>query len=293
MPGRPLTFLLACLLAASAAPAFGIGPVGALFNRNPKIDPARVRQLAELVRTEPDEKKRRAALTELATADPRVHPEVIPALTGVLQRDSSPALRAAAAETIGRMNVVFPVAGLALEAAAAGDPIPAVRDAARQALWDYHLSGYRSAKGADGFAGQTAEPPLAPARPRVPVIAEPPAAVAPVVAARPPVVDTLPPVGPPPGPRVSLLAKMTGPRTILSSVPPHPNLTAEPPIARPAVRVVVLPTTPPEPPIRPHWPEPVRVVKPPPLALDLPPIVTPPDGPPRRPDAIPGVPLPK
>ena len=55
-----------------------MAPVGArgdgkgLFNRNAKIDPIRVRQLAEILRSDPDEKRRKAAILELGEADPRV-----------------------------------------------------------------------------------------------------------------------------------------------------------------------------------------------------------------------------
>jgi hypothetical protein len=61
-----------------------------------------------------------------------------------------------------------------------------------------------------------------------------------------------------------------------------------------------------EPPIRPYWPEPVAVGKPPPIALDLPSIVSPPgyipgvgpfpeptsEPPIRKPAASPGLPIP-
>ncbi|MBX9585383.1 MAG: HEAT repeat domain-containing protein, partial [Gemmataceae bacterium] len=146
------------------------GPAGAgMFERKPKTA-AQVKRLADGLRADGDEKRRRAAVAELREADPRVLPDVIPALVGVLQRDPSAAVRADAAEAIGSFKTAFPVAGAALEAAAEADPSAAVRDAAQQALWEYHLNGYRSLKGADGIAGQTAEPPLAkrPPKPTAP-----------------------------------------------------------------------------------------------------------------------------
>jgi protein TonB len=261
---------------AAPAPA-GDGP--GLFNRKPRMEPARVRQLTEIARTDADEKRRLAAVTELANADPRVHTDVIPALVAVVRKDASAAVRATAAEVIGRLPVVFPVAGAALETAAESDPSPAVREAAKQSLWEYHLLGYRSTRGSDGWARQTAEPPIArPAKPRPPVTAEPPpAAVVTVgVPPRPPVAPPVPVVGPPPGPRVALLAGFSDPRTVLSGSR-YPNVTVEPPIARPAGPVAPAPAPFAEPPILPRWPEPVTIGKPPPIALDLPPIVTPPD----------------
>src|SRR4051794_16853638 len=125
---------------------------GGFFHRKARLDPARVRQLVDIVRADPDEKKRAAAIVELTDADPRVQIEVIPALVAALRKDTSEIVRRASAEVIGRLNIIFPAAGLALEDAAIADPSGAVRGAARQALWEYHLLGYRSAKGGDAFA---------------------------------------------------------------------------------------------------------------------------------------------
>jgi hypothetical protein len=275
--GKPLALALLIGMGAATPTPAGDGP--GLFNRKQRVEPVRVRQLVEIARTDPDEKKRRAAVLELASADPRVHTDVIPALVAAVRKDASPAVRAAAAEVIGRVQVVFPVAGAALEAAAESDPAPEVREAAKQSLWEYHLLGYRSTKGADGWARQTEEPPIAkPAKPRPPVTTEPPAAV--VTVGAPPLPRPLPAppapvVGPPPGPRVALLTAFSDPRTVLSGSR-YPNLTVEPPIARPTGPTPLPPTPFAEPPILPRWPEPVTAGKPPPIALDLPPIVTPP-----------------
>jgi hypothetical protein len=266
-----------------AAPAAGWGDGGGLFGRKPKLDPARVRQLTEIVRLDPDEKRRKGAVLELAGADPRLQVEVMPALIAALRKDTAAPVRAAAAEVIGRFNVLFPTAGLALEDATEADPSPEVRGAAKQALWEYHLIGYRSARGAGGFAGQTAEPPIAgPARPPEPVTSEPPTAAAVTVLGPDPTpaLAPLPPVGPPPGPRVPVLPQPV--TTALLAVPPHPNLTVEPPLAKPPATPVSVPVATAEPPIRPRWPEPVTVGKPPPIALALPSIVS-------DPGSIPGV----
>lgn len=285
MTGTRLSLAIA-LGIGLAAPVAGWGEGGGLFNRKSRVEPARVRQLAEILRSDPDEKKRKAAVAELAETDPRLQLEVIPALTTALRKDSSAAVRGAAADVIGRFNVVFPIAGLALEDAMESDPSPAVRGAAKQALWEYHLIGYRSAKGSGGFAGQTAEPPIArPSKPAAPFTHEPP--TAPVVVAvgtvPTPTIAPLPPVGPPPGPRVSSIgAPLTGPSALLSGVPPHPNLTVEPPIAKPRAIPPTVPTATAEPPIRLRWPEPVIIGKPPPIALHLPPIVS-------EPGPMPGV----
>ena len=280
MIGTRLTLAIA-LGVGFAAPIAALGDGGGLFNRKMHVEPARVRQLAEILRSEPDEKKRKAAVAELAEADPRVHPDVIPALAAALRKDASAAVRLSAAEAIGRYKIVFPTAGLALEDAVESDAAASVRGAAKEALWEYHLVGYRSARGFDGFAGQTAEPPIAklPGPPE-PITSEPPTALASTVAVPTPTLAALPPVGPPPGPRAS--PAVTRPGSSLSAVPPLANLTVEPPRAKPLMAQVSMPTATTEPPIRLRWPEPITVGKPPPLAVHLPPIVT-------EPGPIPGV----
>lgn len=198
---------------------------------------AQVRTLVTTLRTDPDEKRRRAAVAELRDADPRTQADVIPALVATLQRDPVAHVRADAADALGSYRVVFPLAGSALEGAADSDPAPVVRDMAKQALWEYHLAGYRSTRGADGFHGQSPEPAIAakPA-PRPPVVLLPPtpavvpvrvelppipAAPTAVSAYRPPVVDDFP------------APAATGPRVIFTTAPPvRLNVTEEPPYAR-------------------------------------------------------------
>jgi hypothetical protein len=280
--------LLAAALAA-AVPITALADGPGIFRR-PRADQARVRVLAEVIRSEADEGKRKAAVLELAEADPRANPDVLPALLAAMKRDASAAVRATAAEVIGRFRVVFPTAGAALETAAETDPSRAVRDAAKQALWEYHLGGYRSAKGLDGVAAQTAEPPIAkPARPRpvATATAEPPLApVVPTVAAVP--VPRLPAVSPAlaaelrPGPRVLQLPGLDDPRQLLSTTTPTPSQTAEPPIAPRGDNWVPPPTTPEEPPFLARRPGTLRFGQQPKLIMELPPIVP-------HPGPIPGV----
>lgn len=252
-----------------ASPVFGQGGV---FSRKSRMEAGRVRQLTEIVRLDPDEKKRQAAIAELAGADPRNQLEVMPVISTALQKDASAAVRIAAAEAIGRYNVVFPMAGLALEVAAESDPSATVREAAKQSLWEYHLIGYRSVKGTGGIAGQTSEPPIAkPARLATPVTAEPP--IVPVVASLPPIGAPLPPVTEMPGPRVPLVSKLPRPLTLLSAVAPHPNLTVEPPRAASPIRTQSPAVLASEPPLNARWPEPSTVGTAPPIARFLPPIV--------------------
>jgi hypothetical protein len=306
-------FVLALTLAALAfAPtaAFG-GPL----KPKPKPDAARVRTLMETLKIDFDEKRRKAAADELGAADPRQFPEVATALTTALQKDASASVRAEAAQSLGQLDQVFPMAGVALEGAAAGDSSPLVRLAAKHALWDYHLNGYRSPKGFDGAAAQTVEPPIAaPAGPRpvVALVPAPPPPTAPLIPAAAPV---LPPVAPPVsraassplalpiGPRIfrpALLADLVpsnlrpAPRpSPISGPPPILNITGEPPLAkRPAVALpfpppptssVPPPVAVPPPPSMPRAPDYVPTL--PPFRPDLPSVVLPPD-------ATPYVPLP-
>jgi hypothetical protein len=286
-------FILAILFATFATTSTEAGP-GSLFNRKPKTDAGKIRLLVETLKSDPDEKKRAAAADELGGSDVRLNPEVVTALVHAIQKDSSALVRAEAAESIGQLNQVFPLAGLALESAAESDSSPAVRGAAKQALWEYHLIGYRSAKGADGIVGQTPEPPIASppgARPAVALIPAPPVPVAPPapqLPAPPPSQPVLPPIAPLPGPRLPLPNVLPGPRmavrTMLNPAPPPVlNLTTEPPIAkRPHVPTAPpsTPITPPqslEPPIRDTFIPPSYTPTLPPFKPDLPPVVPPPN----------------
>jgi len=262
-----------------------------LFNRKSRPDQSRVRFLAELLRTEPDEKKRKAAVNELAEADPRAHPEVMPALVAALKKDAA-AVRAAAAEVIGKFKTTFPLAGAALESIAESDPDPTVRSAAKQALWDYHLNGYRSPKVGEAGVGQTSEPPLAYANTaRVsPTVVPTPTAMRPsaVTSTSPklPEITPLPstvvvvPVGII-GPRAELFEGLNTPRRMLS-LPLRPTFTSEPPLAKRPAKWVPPPVTATEPPIFIRRPELGTFQAAPVLIFELPAIVP-------HPGPLPGV----
>ena len=120
----------------------------------------KVKGLLEALRTEPDEKKRLAAIEEISGYDPRTHVDVLPALVASVKQDPSAGVRATAAEAIGELKPVNQTAGVALEQTSTNDPSESVRKAAQQALWQYHLNGYRS-QGSNPSLPQTSEPPLA------------------------------------------------------------------------------------------------------------------------------------
>jgi hypothetical protein len=307
------------------ATAFVVAPLHAgpgLFKK--KTDPARVSTLIETLKSDPDEKKRKSAADELGGADSRLNPEVAAVLVVALQKDPSAAVRMEAAESLGQLGQVFPVAGQTLESAAMNDSSPLVRLAAKRALWEYHLGGYRSPKGADGVATQTIEPPIAsPTGPR-PVVAFVPAPAPPVVTPTPvaPLVPQLPPASAPsgsqwptiaitgPGPRIfrhSVFADLF-PGSRLVNRPANPaappsmlNATNEPPRAkRPPVTIPPFPepswappptlTVVPKP--LPPLPRPDYVPTLPPFQPDLPSVVLPPDveDPKAEPPALPKIP---
>jgi hypothetical protein len=225
---------LLVLFVAVAAPRADAAP---FWLKGKGKSDSQVRQIVTTLKADPDEKRRRAAVAELKEADPRTQTDVVPALTATLQRDPVAQVRADAAEVLSSYRVVFPLAGAALETAAETDPSLSVRDMAKQALWEYHLLGYRSSRGADGFHGQTPEPPVA-ARPlpRPPVVLLPPVptvvparvelprvpAPTAVSAYRPPTADEFP----------APIAE-GGPRVVFTTAPPFRlDLTKEPPFAR-------------------------------------------------------------
>jgi HEAT repeats len=118
----------------------------------------------ETLKSDIEEKRRVAAAEFLRTTDPRLNADVIPTLTNSLQQDPSALVRASVAESLGRLKPTSQSAGAVLEQTVAADPSEAVRKAAQQALWQYHLNGYRSSS-ANAAIPQTAEPPLAKPKP--------------------------------------------------------------------------------------------------------------------------------
>jgi len=240
-----VSLVLLSLASPAAAGIFGRG--------KPKSDPAmRVPELLIQLKTDKDEAKRTAAAEELRQYDPKAYPEIMATLIDALSKDMSPAVRSEVATSIGKLRPISQQAGYALEQATANDGSMRVRMSARQALWQYHLVGYRSGKPTEMSA-----PPAAP------VVAAAPAPSAPAGTTRvtqrvaagqfretpePPLAEPLPapattaPASPPPQPR--------GPANpSKSSNPPRPIAPPPPP---PVTRKLV---TPPPPPVVPSPPQ--------------------------------------
>jgi len=157
--------LLVPLVLAAMAPT---APAG-IFSRKPKPNPAeRVPELLIQLKSGQDEGQRMAAAEELRQYDPKSFPDLIPGLIDALGRDNSPAVRSEAASSLGRLRPISQQAGYALEQAQNNDAAVRVRLAARQALLQYHIVGYRAGKPQDapmtgGSPNSTAAAPAGPA----------------------------------------------------------------------------------------------------------------------------------
>ena len=159
--------LVAAVAAVLAGPATARDFPFGLFKKKAKAEPTagRAKQVSATLVGSPDEAARKQAAEELRSLDPRSNAEVFPALIGALQKDPSPAVRVAAADSVGKLKPVYQPAGMVLEAVAKADPDPAVREAAQNALFQYHLGGYTTPVGPR--PATTPEPPVA-AKPTVP-----------------------------------------------------------------------------------------------------------------------------
>jgi HEAT repeats len=130
----------------------------------------------DTLRSDPEEKKRKAAAENLASVDPRTTIELMPTLNAAMQQDPSATVRATVIDTVGKLKPINQESGAILELVVVSDPVEGVRKSAQAALWQYHLNGYR-ATSLTSPGSQTAEPPLA--KPKAP-----PTAVAPTLVSK-------------------------------------------------------------------------------------------------------------
>jgi hypothetical protein len=138
--------LVPLVLAALVSPASA-----GIFTRKTKPSPTeRVPELLLQLQTSQDEVQRTAAAEELRQYEAKEFPKIIPALIDALNRDASPAVRAEAANSLGKLRPISQQAGYALEQSQNTDAAMRVRLAARQSLWQYHLVGYRGGNSPDG-----------------------------------------------------------------------------------------------------------------------------------------------
>jgi hypothetical protein len=133
--------LVLLLLIAVASPA----PAGIIFGRKKKAPPTeRVPELVTILKTDGDENKRLEAVDELRQYDAGSFPTIVPTLIEALLNDRKPAVRAEAAQSLGRLRPVSQEVGQALEQALHNDSSMRVRLQARSSLLQYHWSGYHS-----------------------------------------------------------------------------------------------------------------------------------------------------
>src|SRR5436853_119962 len=110
---RCFRFVLALVLpAALALPA----PAGIIFGKHAKPNPTeRVPQLVGTAKNDQDDEKRAGAVKELRDYDPAAFPDIVPVLIDVLQHDPKPAVRAEAAQSLGKLRPIAQEVGAALE----------------------------------------------------------------------------------------------------------------------------------------------------------------------------------
>lgn len=147
------------LLALLFAP---LTPSHAGLFRKSKPEPAKyVPMLIQVLKEDTEEQNRVRAAEELREYDPKNFPDILPALTEALTNDPSFKVRAESAESLGKINLVSPKSGYALEQSQKYDSAKSVREASRAALLQYRVRGYRSGKESETTSTQTQEPPLA------------------------------------------------------------------------------------------------------------------------------------
>src|SRR5262249_24186660 len=129
------------LAAALARPA-GAGIIFGRKGKKPPTPAERVPELIVTVKTDRDENKRAKAAEELRQYDPAAFKDIVPVLIDVLLNDKKPAVRAEAAQSLGKLRPVSQQAGMALEQALAKGPSMRVRLQARSSLLQYHWAGY-------------------------------------------------------------------------------------------------------------------------------------------------------
>jgi hypothetical protein len=204
--------LLTILLAAALARPAGAGIIFGRKGKKPPTPAERVPELIVTVKTDGDENKRAKAAEELRQYDPAAFKDIVPVLIDVLLNDKKPAVRAEAAQSLGKLRPVSQQAGMALEQALAKDPSMRVRLQARSSLLQYHWAGYHGGKKEGTAILESKEPPLADPH------------------AFPPAINTTSP--PPAGERLVPQAVPTPPAAPSTPTPlPPPAQTREPPTA--------------------------------------------------------------
>lgn len=153
--------MLRRIMLVSALMALAAGPADAgIFSRKPKPTAEKVPDLLVQLKSGTDESQRSGAAEELRQFDPKSHPEIVGGLIDALGKDASAGVRAEAAASLGKLRPISQQIGYALEQAQNNDGAMRVRLAARQALLQYHLVGYRSSGKSDASADKNGTQPV-------------------------------------------------------------------------------------------------------------------------------------
>ncbi|MCS7046987.1 MAG: HEAT repeat domain-containing protein, partial [Gemmataceae bacterium] len=231
----------------------------------------RLPELLYQAKSDPDERKRSAAVTELGNVNGKSHPEVVAVLADIARTDPKPAVRHDALSSLAQIRPISPTAGQTLEWAAAHEQTWRTRLHAKSLLLRYQLAGYQAGKGdaknesKHTFPPMTPEPPLGepshakdarstilfpnlgkPMPSKTPPVATPaqPANSLPVIVDQPPVAPPVPGPTPPPvvvNPSSSAPSMYTTPPPVIVSQPSAAK--GVPPAPAPTVVIPPLPST--------------------------------------------------
>ena len=121
---------------------------------------AKVKQHLATLMGDTDVDRRKSAVVELKSIDPKANADVITGLATTLAKDPSAGVRMLAADVLGNYKIVYQSAAVALETAEVNDPDRDVRKVAKAGLLAYSKLGYQSPKDSVEVKPNF-EPPLA------------------------------------------------------------------------------------------------------------------------------------
>ena len=134
-----------------------------IFNRKPRLT-MQVPELIVTAKTDPDERRRAAAVEQLRESDLRAYPDITGVLIEILLNDSGPkgTVKLEAVRSLSKVRPVSQLIGQAMQQAALNDDNWRVRLQAKTAMWmmGYHGDG-KGALAADPKGMTMTEPPLA------------------------------------------------------------------------------------------------------------------------------------
>ncbi len=132
-----------------------------IFARKPRLA-MEVPELIATAKTDPDERRRAAAVEQLRDSDLRAYPDITGVLIDLMLNDTKPSVRLEAVRSLARVRPVSQLIGQAMQQVASNDDNWRVRFQARSAML---MMGYRGSETKNAAASPTKvtydEPPLA------------------------------------------------------------------------------------------------------------------------------------